>query len=259
MLPGLKGARVIKGEKDNLGRGAGAVTPFACGHNAVLSHGGEPSPSSGVGQQLPAEPLVIPWWFAAHHMWFLLTEAPVSLVKSSQSSQSLGTARALKVTLTAQPIRLLGQHVGEPAKQNLLMLHPLTSLCLFIFPSRGFLQSKQGHIPQGFPVWRLLFGHTVGFSGWALRVGRYQGRGGWQGRKLGLVKSVPQGWLYLAQIKKPISPVAPSPGTYQSLCYHDLIFTAYRPLYGQKKKAKAVGRNFLIFLVTWLKNSAFHI
>lgn len=140
------------------------------------------------------------------------------------------------MTLTAQPICLLGQHVGEPAKQNLLVLHPLTSLCLFIFPSRGFLQSKQGHIPQGFPVWRLLFGRTVGFSGWALHVGRYQGRGGWQGRKLGLVKSVPQGWLYLAQIKKPTSPVAPSPGTYQSLCYHDLIFTAYRPLYGKKKK-----------------------
>lgn len=90
MLPGLKGTRIIKGEKDNLGRGAGAVTCFVCGHNAVLSCGGEPSPSSGVGQQLPAEPLVIPWWFAAHHMWFLLTEAPVSLVKSSQSVSPWG-------------------------------------------------------------------------------------------------------------------------------------------------------------------------
>lgn len=142
-----------------------------------------------------------------------------------------------------QPIRLLGQHVGEPAKQNLLMLHPLTSLCLFIFPSHGLIQSKQGHIPQGFPVWRLLFNHTVGFSGWALRAGRCRGRGGWQGRKLGLVKSVPQGWLYLAQIKKPTSPVAPS----QSLCYHNLIFTAYEPLYGQKnpqQKTKSSGEEF---------------
>lgn len=125
-------------------------------------------------------------------------------------SQSLRTAQALKVTFTVQPIRLLGQYVGEPAKQNLLMFHPLTSLCLFIFPSCGVIQSKQGHIPQGFPVWRLLFDHTVGFSGWALCVGRCQGRGGWQGKKFGLVKSVPQSWLYLAQIKKPTSPVAPS-------------------------------------------------
>lgn len=139
MLPGLKGARVIKGEKDNLGRGPGSVSLFACEHNAVLGHGGEPSLSSGVGQQLPAEPLVV----GAHHMWFLLTGSPTWLVKNSQSvSQSLGTARALKVTLTAQPIHLRRQHVGEPAKQNLLMLHPLTSLCLFIFPSRGLIQSK---------------------------------------------------------------------------------------------------------------------
>lgn len=144
--------------------------------------------------------------------------------------------------MTAQPIRLLGQHVGEPAKQNLLMLHPLTSLCLFIFPSHGLIQSKQGHIPQGFPVWRLLFDRRVGFSGWALCVGRYWGRGDWQGRKVGLVKSVPQGWLYLAEIKKPRSLVAPSPNSpYQSLCYHDLIFTAYRPLYGQKKEQKQWG------------------
>lgn len=165
--------------------------------------------------------------------------APECLVKSSQSvSQSLGTARAPKVTLTAQPIHLLGQHVGEPAKQNLLMLQPLTSLCLFIFPSHGLIQSKQGHIPRGFPVGKLLFYHTVGFSGC---VGRYRGRGGWQGRELGLVKSVAEGWLYLAQIKKPTSPVAPSPDTNQSLCYCDLIFTAHRPLYGQKKKQKQWG------------------
>lgn len=45
MLPGLKGTRIIKGEKDNLGRGAGAVTCFVCGHNAVLSCGGEPPPA----------------------------------------------------------------------------------------------------------------------------------------------------------------------------------------------------------------------
>lgn len=169
MLPGLKGARVIKGEKNNLGRGAGSASLFACEHSAVLGRGGEPSPSSGVGQQLPDEPLVA----GAHHMWFLLTGAPTCLIKSSQFSQSLGTAQALKVTLTAQPIHLLGQHVGEPAKQNLLMLHPLTSLCLFIFPFHGLIQSKQGHIPQGFPVWRLLFDRRVGFSGWALCVGRY--------------------------------------------------------------------------------------
>lgn len=90
MLPGLKGARVIKGEKDNLDRGAGSVSCFAYGHNGVLGHGGEPFPSSGVGQQLPAEPLVIPWWFGAHHMWFLLTGAPTCLVKSSQSVSPWG-------------------------------------------------------------------------------------------------------------------------------------------------------------------------
>lgn len=60
MLPGLKAARVRKGEKDNLGRGAGSVSCFACGHSAVL----ELSPSLGVDQQLPTEPLVVPWWFA---------------------------------------------------------------------------------------------------------------------------------------------------------------------------------------------------
>lgn len=81
MLPGLKGARVIKGKKDNLGRGPGSVSLFACEHNAVLGRGGEPSPSSGVGQQLPAEPLMV----GAHHMWFLLTGAPTWLVKNSQS------------------------------------------------------------------------------------------------------------------------------------------------------------------------------
>lgn len=90
MLPGLKGARVRKEEKDNLRRGAGSVSCFACGHNAVVGHGGEPSPSPGVDQQLPAEPLVIPWWFAAHHMQFLLTGAPVCLVKSSQSVSPWG-------------------------------------------------------------------------------------------------------------------------------------------------------------------------
>lgn len=83
---------------------------------------------------------------------------------------------------------------------------------------------------------KLLFYHTVGFSGWVLCVGRYRDRGAWQGRKWGLVKSVAEGWLYIAQIKEPTSPVAPSPDTYQSLCFCDLIFTAHRPLYGQKKR-----------------------
>lgn len=116
-------------------------------------------------------------------------------------SRSLGTARALKVTLTAQPIRLLGQHVGEPAKQNLLVLQPLTSLCLFIFPSQGLFQSKQGHIPQGFPVGRLLFYHTVGFSGWALRVGR--GRGwGLAGQEIGAAERCCRGLAVPSTDKK---------------------------------------------------------
>lgn len=143
MLPGLKGARVIKGEKENLRRGAGSVSCFVCGHDAGLGHGDELSPSSGVGQQLPAEPLVIPWWFAARHMCILLIGAPECLVKSSRSVPGDSPSPEGHFDSAA----LLGQHVGEPAKQNLLMLQPLTSLCLFIFPSHGLIQSKQGHIP----------------------------------------------------------------------------------------------------------------
>lgn len=86
MLPGLKGARVIKGEKENLGRGAGSASHFVCGHDAALGCGGELSPSSGAGQQLPVEPLVILWWFAAHHMWFLLTGLPSVLLKAVSQS-----------------------------------------------------------------------------------------------------------------------------------------------------------------------------
>lgn len=90
MLPGLKGARVRKGQKDNLGRGGGSAPALHVGTRAVLGHGGEPSPSPEVDQQLPPEPLVIPWWFAAHHMWFLLSGAPVCLVESSWSVSPWG-------------------------------------------------------------------------------------------------------------------------------------------------------------------------
>lgn len=143
MLPGFKGARVIKEEKAHMGGGAGSV----CGHDAGLGHGGELSPGSGVGQQLPAEPLAIPCCFAAFHMWFLLTGAPQCLVQSSQSVPGDSPSPEGHFDSTAHSFA--GTARGRASKAEFARASASHFSLFVYFPLSGTLPKQAGSHPAG--------------------------------------------------------------------------------------------------------------
>jgi len=121
--------------------------------------------------------------------------------------------------------------VGKPSKQGLRRLQPLASPCLFVFLIMDSSKASRVTSHRDF-----LGGGCRSTTLWGFQDVPYVLKNTAGGRTLGLSKPFAVVWLYLAQIKKSTSPMARSPATYRLLCHLDLIFTAHRPLYGQKKQ-----------------------